>query len=660
MVAFMKMADLWEFIGTKTLIFDGAMGTQIQSANLTAAAFDLSRFDFDSFGQRTGASIPTPSLTPEQVEGCNDALNLTSPEVIEKIHKSYFEAGSDLVTTNTFGASSIVLAEYGIADLVYPICYEGARIARRAAESEFSNPKQRFVVGGLGPGTKLLSLSQTDWSTIESTYKEGFLGLLRGGCDALLLETLQDLLMIKAAVIAAIDAMAEFGSKVPLFVSVTMEQTGTMLLGSDLAAALTMLEMFPEVSAIGINCATGPTEMAPHVRFLSQNSTRPILVQPNAGLPVMEKGAAVYKLTPVELAEAHTKFVSDYGACLIGGCCGTTPAHIEMVTKAVEQLASSANCHWQNCKTLFPSLDFRNLGPDQDGAYKLIGLSSLYQHQPYLQDNSLLYIGERTNANGSKAFRDMLSAENWDGLTELAQEVEAEGSHVLDVCTAYVGRNEVKDMETLLVKLNKSMTIPIMIDSTEPPVIERALQCVAGKPVINSINFEDGGKRAHQVLSFAKRYGAAVVALTIDEKGMAKTVEDKVAIANRLLALTRDYGLAEHDVFIDCLTFTLGSGDEEFRNSGFHTLEAIREVKRQHPTVNTILGVSNISFGLKPAIRQVLNSAMLHYAVEYGLTSAIVHVSKIAPENKIPAKAWQLASDLIFDRRKYSDDGKVA
>lgn len=654
------MEKLIDLIGERVLILDGATGTQIQAADLNHSHFDLAHFNFNSFNANHGTKFQVPAFDSKHLEGCNDLLNLTAPEVIKNIHAKYFASGSDLVTTNTFGATSIVLDEYGLGELVYPICYEGARLAREAADAASTPEKPRFVMGGIGPGTKLISLGQTDWDTVCATYREGFMALLKGGADVLLLETLQDILLAKAAVIAAIDAMAEAGRTVPLWVSVTMEQTGTMLLGSEIGAALNMFEMFPQVTAIGINCATGPLEMAPHVRFLGQNSTRPILVQPNAGLPTMEKGHAVYKLTPQELAEAQLKFVTESGACLVGGCCGTTPAHIQAVAERLNGVSPSARAHWQTCRSAFAGFDFRNQSPRQDEAYKLVGLSSLYAHQPYIQDNSILYVGERTNANGSKAFREMLAAENWDGLTELAQEVEAEGSHVLDVCTAYVGRNEIRDMELLLFKLNKSMTIPIMMDSTEPPVIERALQCVAGKPIINSINFEDGGTRAHKVLAMARRYGAAVVALTIDEKGMAKTVEEKAAIADRLLALTRSYGLADHDVFIDCLTFTLGSGDEEFRKSAVATIDAIREVQARHPRVNTILGLSNVSFGLKPAIRQVVNSAMLHYSVEAGLKSAIVHVSKLLPESQISEKAWKLASDLIYDRREFAGAGQVA
>ncbi len=641
---------LLEALNEKVLIYDGAMGTQIQSADLGQADFTLTaRADLPAT-----VNAAAERLEGKFLEGCNELLVFTRPDVIEKIHGAYFDAGSDLVETNTFGATSIVLGEYGIADLVYEVSLLAAQIARRAADSRSTTEKPRFVVGALGPGTRLISLGQTNWAEMEGTYFDGFKGLLEGGADALLLETLQDLLMVKASIVAAERAMAETERKVPLFVQVTMEQTGTMLLGSELGAALNMIEAFPSVKAFGLNCATGPVEMAQHVRFLGQNSTRPLAVQPNAGLPVMEAGRAMYKLTPDELAQHHDRFVSESGVALAGGCCGTTPAHIRAVADAVGGRPHGKNAHWQQVRSLFPGFDFEMKTDEQAGALALVGCSSLYQFQPYEQDKSFLIVGERTNANGSKAFRDMLANENWEGLTELAREQEGEGSHVLDVCTAYVGRDEARDMSTLLSYYNRNITVPIMIDSTETPVMEVSLQTLAGKPILNSINFEDGEKRARTVLGLARKYGAAVVALTIDEEGMAKPVERKVEIADRLLALTREYGLPDHDVFIDALTFTLGSGDEEFRKAGIATIEAIAEIKRRHPRVNTVLGVSNISFGLKASARQILNSAFLYYAREAGLSSAIVHFSKILPENRIEPEVWKIASDLVYDRRKFA------
>ena len=637
-------------LAEKVLIWDGAMGTQIQGADLSNDDFILR----ESAHYSTAVNAAAKRLGGKLLDGCNETLVFTRPEVIESIHSAYFEAGSDIVETNTFGSTSIVLGEYEIQDLVYDVSLQAALIAKRAAAKHSTREKPRFVAGALGPGTKLVSLNQTSWTELEDTYSLSFRGLLDGGVDALLLETLQDLLMVKAGIVAAERAMAEVGRQVPLFVQVTMEQTGTMLLGSEIAAALNMIESFPSVKAIGLNCATGPVEMTPHIRFLGQNSTRPLSVQPNAGLPIMEGGKAVYKLTPDELAAQHLRFVTEHGVALAGGCCGTTPAHVKAIAEAVGGRSHGTHAHWQQVQTLFPGFDFELKSKEQADAIKLIGCSSLYNFQPYDQDNSVLIVGEKTNANGSKAFREMLANENWEGLTELARELEGEGSHVLDVCAAYVGRDEARDMRILLGYYNRHITVPLMIDSTEWPVVETALQTVAGKPIVNSINFEDGDARTRKVLALCRKYGAAVVALTIDERGMAKSVEDKVSIANRLLAMTREFGLPDHDVFLDCLTFTLGSGDEEFRASGEATIQAIREIRNLHPRVNTILGVSNISFGLKPTARQILNSAFLHYAEEAGLTSAIVHFSKIKPQNQIDSEIWKIASDLVFDRREFA------
>lgn len=638
-----------EALAERVLVFDGAMGTQIQSAGLPEDAFVVPTGH--QFSKEVNAAAVRTEGKP--LEGCNEILCLSRPEVIEAIHRRYFEAGADIVETNTFGTTSIVLGEYDIPELVYDLARAAGQIARRAADAASADGRQRFVAGALGPGTKLVSLGQTTFEELEATYRSAFIALLETGSDVLMLETLQDLLMVKAGIVAANRAMAETQTRVPIIVQVTMEQTGTMLVGSEMGAALNMIECFPEVCVFGMNCATGPVEMATHVRFLSENSTRPISVLPNAGLPVMEGGKAVYKLRPQEMAEHQTRFVDELGIAIAGGCCGTTPDHIRAIADAVGGQQHGKVAHWQQVRQLFPGFDFELKDDQRAMGLKLRGCSSLYQFVPYEQDASYLIVGEKTNANGSKAFREMLAKENWEGLTELARELEAEGSHVLDVCVAYVGRDEARDMAILLKEYNKAITAPIMIDSTEAPVVEQALKMLAGKPIINSINFEDGESRTDRILGLCRTYGAAVVALTIDEDGMAKTTEKKVEIAERILSKTRSFGLPDHDVFLDCLTFTLGSGDEEFRKSGIATIEAIAELKRRHPLVNTILGVSNVSFGLKPAARQVLNSAFLHYCREAGLTSAIVHFSKILPENRIDQEIWKIATDLVFDRRQW-------
>lgn len=597
---------------SRALVCDGAAGTQIQAAGLTAEDFD-------------------------GLDGCNEYLNLSRPDVIADLHRKYLEAGADVIQTNTFGAIRYVLDEYDIGDKLEQISAEAARIAREQAD-RFSTPERpRFVLGGIGPGTRLVTLGNVSFDDVVESYRAAFVELIRGGVDGLLLETLQDLLHVKACLVAVADAMEETGKPLPVFVQVTMEQTGTMLMGSEIQAVINAVSAFPYVVSLGLNCATGPEEMVPHVRALSKHWPGLISVQPNAGLPVMEKGEALYKLTPDELATFHRRFVSEFGVSLVGGCCGTTPKHIEAVAEAVAGLTPTK----------------------RDAIEPLVGLSSLYQFQPYDQSPSFLIVGERTNANGSRMFRELLAEEDWQALTEMAREQEREGAHVLDVCAAYVGRDEVKDMDRLLFEFARQVTVPIMIDSTEVNVIEAALKRLPGKPVINSINFEDGDARTEKVLTLCRKFGAAVVGLTIDEEGMAKTKERKVAIADRILEWTRRFGLPDEDVFIDALTFTLGSGDAEFRNAGIETIEAIREIKRKYPKVNTLLGVSNISFGLKPQARHVLNSVFLHYALEAGLTSAIVHAARIMPENQVEKEVWEVARRLVFNERTEESDPLV-
>ncbi|GIV01347.1 MAG: 5-methyltetrahydrofolate--homocysteine methyltransferase [Fimbriimonadales bacterium] len=598
----MERSPLVRALRERVLVCDGALGTEYQARNLTT----------DDFGGH---------------DGCNEFLCLSRPDVVRELHRAYFEAGSDVVETNTFGAIRYVLDEYGIGDRMEEICAAAARLAREAADATSTPDKPRFVLGALGPGTKLVTLGQVAFDEIVESYATAFATLIQNGVDALLLETLQDLLHLKAALVAAGDAMERTGVELPVLVQVTIEQTGTMLLGTEIEAAILTASLFPYVVGFGMNCATGPEEMAPYVRAISKHWDGFVSVQPNAGLPEVVDGRTVYRLTPTALAEHQVRFVQEFGTNLVGGCCGTTPAHIRALAEAVQAQQATRT---------------EEFSP-------LTGLASLYQYQPYDQSPSFLIVGERTNANGSKRFRELLAEEDWQGLTEMAREQEAEGAHVLDVCTAYVGRDEVRDMDRLLFEVARQVTIPIMVDSTDERVIERSLKRLPGKPIVNSINFEDGDARTERVLGFCKRYGAAVVGLTIDEDGMAKDRERKVAIADRILEATRRYGIPDEDVFLDTLTFTLGSGDPEFRTAAVETIEAIREIMRRHPRVNTLLGVSNISFGLKPQARHILNSVFLHYALEAGLTSAIVHAGKILPRNQVPDALWEAARRLVFN-----------
>lgn len=586
-----------------------------------------------------GTQIQAGGLAPSDfqgLDGCNEILAISRPDFIENVHTLYLSAGADAIETNTFGALPWVLDEFGVADRQAEVCEAAAQIARKAADRASKPDKPRFVIGALGPGTKLVSLDQIRFDEMYEGYRQGFAAVIRGGVDALMIETCQDLLQVKAGIVGAIQAMRDLSVQLPLFVQVTIEQTGTMLLGTELAAAVNYAEFFPEVVGIGLNCATGPEEMVPHLRALSQCTNRIISVQPNAGLPQMRGDEGVYNLTPEDLARAHCHFITEFGARLVGGCCGTTPEHIRAVAEATQ-----------------------GLSPGKPAVQKLTGCSSLYSFQPYEQSPSFLIVGEKTNANGSKKFRDFLAAEDFDGLVEIAKEQEREGAHMLDVCVAYVGRDEARDADELFRRLNLQTALPLVIDTTEWQVAEIALKRIAGKCLINSINFEDGNERALRVLELCRKYGAGVVGLTIDEEGMAKTYAKKVSIAERILEATRSAGIADEDVFIDCLTFTLGSGDEEFRRSALETIEAVRQVSERFPRVNTILGVSNVSFGLSRSARNVLNSAFLHRCLEAGLTSAIVHAGKILPESRIAPEQWEAAMALIDDARSPGVDPLV-
>ncbi len=578
-----------------------------------------------------------PSLDDfEGHEGCNEVLNVTRPDIVRAVHEAYFAAGSDCVETNTFGANLGNLGEYGIVERIGELSEAGARLAREVADGFSSADRPRFVLGSIGPGTKLPTLGHVDFATLRDSYAENAAGLLAGGCDALIVETSQDLLQTKASVLGAKRAMRRLDREVALICQVTVETTGTMLLGSEIGAALTALEPLG-VDLIGLNCATGPAEMTEHLRYLTQHARVPVSVMPNAGLPQLTSTGAVYPLTPAELAEALGRFVDEYGVALIGGCCGTTPEHIEHVVRALGGHAAPVRQPLREA-----------------------GVSSLYHHVPFAQDASVLMIGERTNANGSKAFREAMLAEDYQKCIEIAREQARDGSHLLDLCIDYVGRDGAADMRALASRFATASTLPIMLDSTEPPVIEAGLESLGGRCIVNSVNFEDGDgpdSRYARIMPLVREHGAAVVALTIDEEGQARTAEWKVRVASRLIDdLTGRWGMRVEDILVDALTFPISTGQEETRRDAIETIEAIRQIAALYPGVNFTLGISNVSFGLNPAARQVLNSVFLHECQQAGLTSAIVHASKILPMARIPEEHRQVALDMIYDRRREGYD----
>ncbi|MCY0954686.1 methionine synthase [Streptomyces sp. H27-S2] len=598
---------LREALATRVVVADGAMGTMLQEQ-------DPSLEDF------------------QQLEGCNEVLNATRPDIVRTVHEAYFSVGVDCVETNTFGANYAALAEYDIAERNFELSEAGARIAREVAdEFTVSSGRQRWVLGSMGPGTKLPTLGHITYAQIRDAYQINAEGLISGGADALLVETTQDLLQTKSSVIGAHRAMAALGVSVPLICSVTVETTGTMLLGSEIGAALTALEPLG-IDMIGLNCATGPAEMSEHLRYLARNARIPISCMPNAGLPVLTKDGAHYPLSASELADAQETFVREYGLSLVGGCCGTTPEHLRQVVERVRGTEITP----------------RSPQPEP-------GAASLYQTVPFRQDTAYMAIGERTNANGSKKFRDAMLEARWDDCVEMARDQIREGAHMLDLCIDYVGRDGVADMRELAGRFATASTLPIVLDSTEVPVLQAGLEKLGGRAVINSVNYEDGDgpeSRFAKVTELAREHGAALIALTIDEEGQARTVEHKVAIAQRLIAdLTGNWGIRESDILIDTLTFTICTGQEESRKDGIATIEAIRELKRRHPDVQTTLGLSNISFGLNPAARVLLNSVFLDECVKAGLDSAIVHASKILPIARFDEEQVTTALDLIYDRR---------
>ncbi len=564
-------------------------------------------------------------------EGCNEILSVTRPDVLREIHSAYFEAGSDCVETNTFGTNLSALGEYGISDRISELAYAAAKVARETADSYSTAERPRWVLGSVGPGTKLPTLGHTTFRELRDAYQIQVAAMVDGGIDGILIETAQDILQAKAAVIGAKRALAEAGVDLPIIVSVTVETTGAMLVGSEIGAALVALEPLG-IDMISMNCATGPAEMREHLRHLADNANVLVGVMPNAGLPELTADGARYPLQPVQLADALDEYSHDFNLSLVGGCCGTTPEHIRQVVDRVQGRP----------------LNVRKVTPPPSA-------SSLYTDVPFRQDISYLAIGERTNANGSKAFREAMLAENWDECVNIAKSQSRGGAHLLDLCVDYVGRDGRADMDTLAYRLATAVTLPIVLDSTEPPVIEAGLERLGGRSVINSVNFEDGDgpdSRFARVMPMVKEHGAAVVALTIDEEGQARTAEWKVRVATRLIEeLTGTWGMRQGDILVDTLTFPIGTGQEETRRDALETINAIKEIKRRYPDVNTTLGVSNVSFGLAPAARVVLNSVFLHEATEAGLDSAIVHAAKIMPMNRIPEDQRKVALDMIYDRR---------
>jgi 5-methyltetrahydrofolate--homocysteine methyltransferase len=562
-------------------------------------------------------------------DGCNEYLTVTDPAALANIQRSFYAAGCDAVDSATFGANEIVFEEY---DLV-PRVREINRLAAQqlnAVRDEFSTPEwPRYSFGTVGPGTRLPSLGHTDWDTLYHSYYEQIAGLVEGAIDVVKIETCQDLLQTKAALAAAAHVFADTGIRPPVIASVTIETTGTMLLGTDIAAALTVLESIDVVDIIGINCATGPQEMVEHVRYLAENSRRPVFVAPNAGLPELVDGEACYRLTPEEFAHYQTIFVREFGTNIAGGCCGTTPPLFEAAIAAVGRGA--------------PKPRARSYEP---------AVASIYTSVPIEQDTSFLVIGERLNATGSRKFRDLVLAEDTDGMVALAKEQAAEGAHVLDVMVDYVGRDGVPDAIRLVKELRTQSTLPLVLDSTEPPVIEAGLKLYGGRAIVNSINLEDGERKISKLLPLIRTHGAAAIALVIDEDGQARDVDWKLRVAHRIHEIAVDrYGMEPGDLLFDMLTFPLSSGQEELRKDAVATIEAIRRLKAELPGVHAVLGVSNVSFGLKPGARRVLNSVFLYEAIEAGLDAAIVNARQILPLNRIPEDQLKTARDLIYDRR---------
>ena len=609
----MSRPHLLDVLRERVLLCDGGMGSRVQALTL-----DVER---DYWGR----------------ENCTDVLSLSRPDLIREIHRGYFAAGADIVETNTFGGSPVTLAEFDLADRAYEINRVSAELAREAAES-FADGRDRWVLGSIGPGTKLPSLGNIAYDPLEDALAQQSRGLIAGGVDAILIETCQDTLQIKAAVNGAKRARAAAGTDTPIFVQVTVETTGTLLVGPDIAAAATVVQAL-DVPLIGLNCATGPQEMAEHVRWLSRNYPGLLSVQPNAGLPELVDGHTRYPLGAADMASWLRRFVVEDGVNLIGGCCGSDVQHIAALDGMLRSLGEWRPAPVARTVVWVPSV------------------ASLYGQVPLRQENAYFSIGERCNANGSKKWRELQERHDWDGCVAMGREQLSEGSNSLDVCTAFVGRDELAEMDEVVRRFTASVNVPLVIDSTEARVLESALKLHGGKPILNSINFEDGEAPAEFRMKLARKFGTAVIALTIDETGMAKSAERKLEIAERLVAFACDrHGLAQSDLLIDPLTFTIATGNEDDRKLGQWTLEGIAAIRQRFPDIQIILGLSNISFGLNPAARAVINSVFLDHAVRAGMTGAIVHVSKIKPLHLIPPEEVAVVEDLIFDRRREGYD----
>ncbi|HWK46041.1 MAG TPA: methionine synthase [Stellaceae bacterium] len=606
------MADFLDVLASRVLLCDGGMGSRVQATDL-----DVER---DYLGN----------------ENCTEILTVSRPDLVRSIHMGYIEAGADMVETNTFGGSPITLAEFGLQDRTHELNKRAAELAREAVEEFRHDGRPRFVLGSVGPGTRLPTLGHIPYQPLEDALAQQCAGLIEGGIDAFLIETCQDPLQIKAAVNGAKRARLAAGTDTPIMVQVTVETTGTLLVGADIAAAATIIHSL-DVPVIGLNCATGPQEMAEHVKYLSEAWPGLISLQPNAGLPELVDGKTRYPLTPNELAQWLKRFIVEDGINLIGGCCGTDVPHIQALDAMLRDLGGSA----------------ARPAPVRRSSVWIPSVASLYGQVPLRQENAYLSIGERCNANGSRKFKLLQEQGDWDGCVEMGREQLKEGSHTLDICTAFVGRDEIADMTEVVSRMRGSVAAPLVIDSTELPVLEAALKLYGGKPILNSINFEDGEEAAEHRMVLARRFGTAVIALTIDEEGMAKDVDRKIEVAKRLYEFACvKHGLPPADLMFDPLTFTICTGNEDDRKLGLWTLEAIERIAKELPECQIILGLSNISFGLNPAARHVLNSVYLDHALKRGLTGAIVHVSKIMPLHKIPEEEVRVAEDLIFDRRR--------